>query len=96
MDTIKVTSSCTVCDGRDAVEVFRLAALISALRLEIKGIRMSRGASMLAIAKRTTGLRTNDRTTQAARLRVMLEEARSRVHYADERTQSESQEGPKA
>lgn len=67
--------------GRDAVEVFRLASMISALKLEAKGIRMSRGVSVLKIAKQTTGLRTNDRMKQAERLQVMLDNAKSAVLY---------------
>lgn len=69
--------------GRDAVEVFRLASLISAIRLESKGIRLSRGLSALKIAKVTTGLRTNNRDKQIARLQIMLENAKRAVTYVE-------------
>lgn len=66
------------CSGPVAVEAFRLRALISALKLEMVGLKMSRGMSALAVAKRTTGLRTNDRAQQIARLRIMMQETVAR------------------
>ena len=90
MDTIEHSTHATVFSGREAVEVFRLAVLASALKLEMKGLRMSRRmASALAVAKRTTGLRTNDRAVQLARILVMIENAkRAVVHVERDEVQS--------
>jgi hypothetical protein len=94
MDTITLCrSGATMAAGRDAVEVFRLATLISALKLEKKGIRMTRGYSALSVAKQTTGLRTNDRDTQIARIEVMLEQAKREVLYIDERAGGDDANG---
>jgi len=71
--------------GPKAVNIFRLAHLISALKLEGKGIRMTRGFSALAVAKRETGLKTNKRELHIARLEIMLENAKREVLYVDER-----------
>jgi hypothetical protein len=79
--TIKITHAATTAEGPDAVEVFRLVALISALRLEQKGIRLSRRVSALAVAKRTTGLPTHNRDRQIAALEGVLECHRQRVEY---------------
>lgn len=54
----------------ETIEKFRFSVLISALKLEIKGMRRSRG-SALAIAKKATGLKTNDRAKQIERLEEM-------------------------
>jgi len=72
--------------GRKAVEVFRLAALVSGLQLEIKcpGMKMSRHMSALAAAKTVTGLRTNNRLKHLARAEIMLEQAKTEVIYLDE------------
>lgn len=51
----------------ETIERFRFVVLISALKLEIKGMR----GSALAIAKKTTGLKTNDRAKQIAKLEEM-------------------------
>ena len=71
--------------GRDAVEVFRLATLISGLRLELKcpGMKMSRHMSALKAAKTITGLKTNDRAKHLARAELMLEQAKSQVVYVE-------------
>jgi len=73
--------------GPDAVNVYRLAALISGLKLEMKGLRMSRHISALAVAKRETGLKTNKRELHIARLEIMLENAKRAVLYVNERTE---------
>ena len=69
--------------GRDAMEVFRLATLLSGLRLEDKGIRLSRNVNCRKIAKQMTGLRTNDRAVLAERVALMLEQAKSKVAYVE-------------
>lgn len=55
-------------NGPEATSYYRLCVLIQGLKLESVGIRVSRGASCLSIAKQETGLRTNDR----ARLTIAL------------------------
>ncbi len=85
-DKIVLTDGGTSCVGPDAVEVFRLAALVGALKLEIKGMKMSRHMSALAVAKSITGLKTNDRAKHLARVEQMLQEAHAKVDHIDERT----------
>ena len=56
------------------IERLRLRTIISALKLEQKGMRRSRSPSALAIAKLTTGLTTNDRAKQIEKLEEMSKE----------------------
>ncbi len=88
-DSIMLADTHTTMAGPGAVEIFRLAALASALKFEIRcpGMKLTRGPSALAIAKLSTGLRTNDRAAQLARVERMLEEARAKVPVIDNRTQ---------
>lgn len=58
--------------GND-IEVYRLLTLYHALKLECKGIRMSRGLSALAAIKRTTGL-TGTRSTMLPKYQAWLKE----------------------
>lgn len=53
------------------IERFQLKTLIAALKLEQKGMTRSRRPSALAIAKTKTGLKTNDRAKQIAKLQEM-------------------------
>jgi hypothetical protein len=71
--------------GEKAVEVFRLATLISGLQLELRcpGMKMSRHMSALSAAKGITGLRTNNRQVQLERARIMLEQAKTEVIYVE-------------
>jgi hypothetical protein len=86
MDTIAYNQSSTSFVGRDAVEVFRLAALASSLSLEMKGLRLSRHVSALAVAKQTTGLKTNNRAKQLERVLEMLDELKGKVEIVDARS----------
>ena len=72
--------------GRDAVEVARLAVILSGLRLEIRcpGMKLTRHMSALAAAKQATGLRTNKREVQLARIELMLKAAKRAVVYVKE------------
>jgi hypothetical protein len=86
-DTITLHESGSVSmSGRDAVEVFRLATLVSGLRFEIScpGMKISR-ISALQAAKHITGLRTNSREKHLERALVMLAYAKARVDYIDGR-----------
>jgi hypothetical protein len=47
------------CSGPAGVALFRLLTLRSGLRLELSGIRVSRGVSCYAIAKREFGFKGN-------------------------------------
>lgn len=73
VDSIEHFPGGTMFSGPKAVEIFRLHALASALSLETKGIRLSKGRSALKAAKLATGLRSNDRLKHIARIAVMLE-----------------------
>lgn len=78
--------------GRDAVEVYRLATLISGLRLELKcpGLKLSRHGSALQFAKQITGLKTNNRAKHIARAELMLEAAKRAVVYVDKAEDEQS------
>jgi hypothetical protein len=70
--------------GEDAVNVFRLAVLISALRFNIKtGMKITANYRLSTI-KQVTGLKTNDKNAQLARLEEMLAEAKSKVEHVGE------------
>jgi hypothetical protein len=71
--------------GRGAVDFYRLHVLISSLKLEMKGLRLSRGTSALAVAKRETGLRTNDRNKHIERLQEMIDEAKQAITIVNEK-----------
>jgi hypothetical protein len=64
--------------GKPATTLYSLLALSHALRIEIRcpGMKAVRGGA-LRIAKQRTGLKTNDRRTQLARVEVMIEAARA-------------------
>lgn len=83
MDTINITPYATLFSGPKAVGVFRFAALISALRLESKGMKMSRGRSALSIAKEITGLKTRKHAEHIARLEILLANAKREVAYVE-------------
>jgi len=86
MDTIEVREGGSIsCDGPKAVNVFRLATLVSGLKLEMKcpGLKLSRHGSALKFAKPITGLKTNDRAKHVARAELMLEQAKTEVVYVD-------------
>lgn len=59
----------------ETIERFQVRVLISALKLEQKGMKRSRRPSALAIAKKLTGLKTNDRAKQIERLDQLSKEA---------------------
>lgn len=77
--TIEHFPNGTVVATGPAVEVVQLLTLRSALRLEMRGLRLSRGRSALRMAKAKTGLKTNDRNEQIKRLEAMIEGARACV-----------------
>jgi hypothetical protein len=64
-------SGAVVATGK-GVELFRLLALKSALKLEIKGLRMSRRMSALKAAKSITGLSSNKRDVQLAEVERLI------------------------
>jgi hypothetical protein len=61
--------------GPVATKIFSLTALMGALKLEALGMRR-RGRSALSIAKQTTGLRSNDKHLQLAKLEEMRDALR--------------------
>jgi hypothetical protein len=63
--------------GRQAVEVYRLTAILHGLRAEAHGMRLTRGVSCTKVAKELTGLRTNDRAKLAAAVELLREQARA-------------------
>ena len=69
--------------GPAATRMFSIAALIKALELEEKGIKVIRGRSALSVAKLHTGLRTNKRATHIATLRVQVDRLKAECGFED-------------
>jgi len=68
---IEVNNSGSIIVTGEHIQVYRLLALRSALGLEAKGMRMSRGMSALAAVKSITGL-TGTRSTMPAKFDTWL------------------------
>jgi len=66
-------------EGPQAIEAYRIKVLISGLKLEMSGMRVSRGVNCLKLAKQLTGLKTNDRERQIYRLQHIFNNALSKV-----------------
>jgi len=70
--------------GEEATRVFQLAVLLSALEFNIKtGMSISR-VYRFSTVKQVTGLRTNDKQAQAARLREMITEQKAKCEHVTE------------
>lgn len=65
--------------GREATEIFRLTVLVSALHLEIRGVKVRRGFNALKAAKLTTNLKTNDRFVQIQAIEKLLGELKAQI-----------------
>lgn len=59
--------------GPEAQEAMRLRTILVGLKAESQGIQLTKGVSALRLAKEVTGLRTNNRETQAARVQLLLD-----------------------
>jgi len=68
---IEVNDSGSIIVTGESIQVYRMLALRSALGLEAKGMRMSRGMSALAAVKSLTGL-TGTRSTMPAKYDAWL------------------------
>jgi hypothetical protein len=66
----------------DAIDFFALAQLRSGLGLELKGLRVSRGRTCYALAKRRYGLK-GSRENVYAQLCRMVDEARAQQEHVD-------------
>lgn len=86
MDTITKFNGGTTFAGPKAVNVLRLATIISGLRFEARcpGMQLTRGRSCTAIAKDITGLRTRDRAKLIDAMQKLLEQAKAEVTYQEE------------
>jgi hypothetical protein len=85
--TVTLTDHATSCDGPEAVQLFRLITLRSALKLELAtGMRMSRHQTALAVAKTITGLKTNKREAHITAVESLIEKQRAKVTHIDERS----------
>jgi len=79
--------------GPKAIDVMRLATLLSGLKFELRcpGMKMSRVGSALKFAKPLTGLKTNDRAKHIERIEMMLAQAHREVLHIDETDQAGEQ-----
>jgi len=69
---IKVTEACTVITGAH-IGLYQLMALKYGLVAEGKGLKISRGASMMTVAKRNYGLKGN-REKLIAQVQAMIDQ----------------------
>lgn len=78
--TITISKNGTqIFDGAAAVNVYRLATIVSGLRLEMKGMRLTAKApSCFSIAKREFGLKGN-KAKVLEQMERILHQARSNV-----------------
>jgi hypothetical protein len=60
------------------IELYRLMALLSALKLEEKGLKLSRGRSALQVAKKQYGLKGN-RASIIEQVQAMVDELNPKV-----------------
>jgi len=62
--------------GPEGMQAFRMRTIITGLKFEMNcpGMKLTRGPSCLAHAKQLTGLKTNDRAKQLARMEMLLEQ----------------------
>jgi hypothetical protein len=71
-------------EGPEAMQLFRLITLKSALRFNMKtGMKITRGYS-LKLVKQTTGLKTNNKHLHMLKLDEMIEAQRAKVNYVRE------------
>ena len=56
---VEITKNGTTIITGQAIDYFRMRTLLSGLKLELKGLKMSRGVSCYAIIKKEFGLRGN-------------------------------------
>lgn len=81
---IKTYEGGTVVTGNH-IEVVRLMALKAALKLEIKGIKMSRGASAFSIVRKSLGFK-GTKIVVLAQLEKYIEEMKVAVSQAETAT----------
>lgn len=67
-----------VVTGDDGMLVYRLAALRSALKLAMVGIKVHRSVNAVKLAKEATGLKTNDKQKLLEAVEKLLEDAQNK------------------
>lgn len=76
--TITITQTgATVFEGRESISLLRLMTMVQGLRLEIKGLRLTRGVSCYALAKKEFGLKGN-KDKVLAQLETILADAKAK------------------
>jgi hypothetical protein len=78
MDRIEHGAGGTGFIGPSAVNIFRMITLANGLKMEIKGLRMTRGRTCYAIIKSEYGLKGN-RQKVLDQFLPMVDEARAKV-----------------
>lgn len=74
----------TVITGPEGIELYRLIALRSALRLEQNGMKVNRHVNARRLAKEATGLKTNNYATLIGAVELLIENQRSKVTHVVE------------
>lgn len=67
-----VTPGATICDTPQAIERFRMITCLSGLKLESVGIRVRRGTTCLAVARRDYGIKAKNAADAYTRMRQMM------------------------
>lgn len=65
------------------IPLFRLLTIRSGLKLEMVGLKMSRGVSVLKLAKQVTGNKSNDRGFQIKLLDNLIEKQKEKLQPGD-------------
>jgi hypothetical protein len=86
LDTIRIKKDGSGSfNGKNAVNVYKLALIAQGLKLELAAPHLIDNISNLSKAKKMTGLRTNNRGVQLERILLMLEQAKSQVVYLEDK-----------
>jgi len=78
MDRIEHGEGGTGFIGPSAVNIFRMITLANGLKMEIKGLRMTRGRTCYSIIKSEYGLRGN-KARVLAQFQPLVDEARAKI-----------------
>ena len=85
MSHVSITDGATVYIGREATNIVRMITLMHGLRLEVRGMRLTRGRTCYAIVKQEYGLKGNKQRV-LDQFQEILDEAEAQIEVRDERT----------
>jgi hypothetical protein len=68
----EVTPGATICATPESIERFRMITCLTGLKLESKGIKVRRGTTCLAIARRDYGIKARNAATAYAQMFAIM------------------------